>query len=310
MVNPGTVGIILVVYNQKHNLERLYNSLTEQSYKNFRIFFVDNHSSDRSMEFSKKLNENLNLKIDYLKLNENSGFAKGNNAGAEAAHKEECKHIFFLNNDMELDKSCIENLVKLINNDSHLALASGLILYENRDVIQEFGGNVDFDNYVIRKFYNGEKYNNSSVIPETLDVQYVSGGASFMRTDAFLETGLWEEKYFAYGDEIDLCRRIIEKGYTIKVTKDAVLRHFHNWSKQNKSSYYLEYYLIQRNKYLYFYKYNLKSNLLKAFVIDSVKFPVRLWWFKKKCDFKLGLYYLRGTFAGLIKKEGKPSFLL
>ena len=69
----------------------------------------------------------------------------------------------------------------------------------------------------------------------------------------------------------------------------------------------LEYYLIQRNKYLYFRKYSLFGRMLVAYVSDSFRFPRRLLWFVKVCDLKLGYYYLKGTYAGIIGHKGKPN---
>jgi hypothetical protein len=47
--------------------------------------------------------------------------------------------------------------------------------------------------------------------------------------------------------------------------------------------------------------------MLVTLLTDIIKFPWRLYWFMKVCDFKLGMYYLRGMFAGLINKKGKPK---
>ena len=56
-------GIVLVVTNEKHNLQMLYESLSKQTYKNFIIYFVDNNSSDGSVDFSKDLNKNFGFDI-------------------------------------------------------------------------------------------------------------------------------------------------------------------------------------------------------------------------------------------------------
>ena len=146
-------------------------------------------------------------------------------------------------------------------------------------------------------------------LPEVKTVDLVSGGSTFIKAEVLKKTGLWEESYFGYGDEIDLAKRVKEAGYKTVVTSRAMVWHNHKWDRSNKYGYYMEYYLIQRNKYLYFRKYGLTLNMLAALIIDWIKFPWRLIWFIKVCDFSLGIYYLKGTFHGLLNKIGKPEFV-
>ncbi len=310
-VNP--VGIILVVFKQRHNLELLYKSLSSGTYSDFKIYFVDNNQDDEDKNFSYKINEVFKLNIVYLKPGYNSGFAGGNNAGAEQAIKDGCKYIFFLNNDSILDKGCIQKLVDSIEKDGNIGAAGPLILYGDGSIkdplIQEVGEKVNFKSYKIRKHFEGDKYNVvKAELPETIESDMISGGAFFVRQEVLKKTGLWEEDYFAYGDEIDLAKRIKDAGYKIIAVSSSILYHNHKWNKKNKQGFYFEYYLIERNKFLYFYKYKLYTSIILSLLIDSFKFPIRLIWFIKVCDFKLGIYYLRGMLAGLFKRKGIPPF--
>ncbi len=306
------IGIILVMFRQKHNLELLYRSLAEQTEKDFRIYFVDNDPDCKDTEFSKELNSKYGLNIEDLASGENKGFAGGNNLGANRAIAGGCKYIFFLNNDTILEKSCLAELIKPLENDPALAASAPIIFYwdsgKTKGRVQEFGAKADCDSYRITKLYESVNYNEApGNIPEMLEVDLISGAATFIKAEALNKTGLWEESYFAYGDEIDLARRIKEAGYKCIVTKSAVLWHNHKWVKENKQGYYFEYYLIQRNKYLYFRRYGLYLNMLMAYIIDSLKFPFRLFWFIKVSGLKLGYYYLKGTYAGILGHKGKPN---
>jgi GT2 family glycosyltransferase len=311
-VKMSKTGVILVMFRQKHNLELLYGSLAEQSDKDFKIYFVDNDPACNDTEYSKTLNGNYNLNIEYIKTGENKGFAAGNNVGAKKAISDGCKYIFFLNNDTILENNCLSELIKPIENEPNIAACCPIIFYWKgsmvREHVQEFGASADFDSYKIVKNFEGVNYpENENRIHETLIVDLVSGGATLIKADALAKTGLWEESYFAYGDEIDLARRIKEAEYKCLVSKKAALWHNHRWVKQNKQGYYFEYYLIQRNKYLYFRKYSLYRKMFLSYVLDSVKFPWRLIWFTKVCDLKLGYYYIKGTYAGLLGIKGKPN---
>lgn len=307
-------GIILVVYNQRENLKALYESLSRQSYSCFTIYFVDNSSVDGSKDESVNLSKTYNLDIKYITPDTNTGFAKGNNLGAEEAVKDLCEYLFILNNDVVLDEDCLKNLINLAESDEKTAVTSPIILYgsagKSKNVIQEYGGKVNFGTYKIHKYYsqvNFEKTENA--IPEVMDVNIVSGGAMLMKSSVYKKTGLWEPLYFAYGDEIDLMKRIKDAGFNIKVTKSSKIWHSHKWNKENKSGYYFEYYMIERNKFLYFHKYKFYFSMAVTAAADIIKFPWRLLWFKKVCDFKLGFYYLRGLADGIRNKGGKPSLM-
>jgi len=307
----NTVGIIIVVYNQKHFLEGLYKSLQAQSFKDFNIYFIDNASSDNSLQYSKVLNGNNKLNIKYFALNKNTGYAGGNNTGAKEAVKDGCKYLFILNNDMILDKNCINELVKLMESDSSIACAGPLVLFNKQpDTIQEFGGKINFRSASLKKHYSGKNIYNIK-LPEILETDFISGGAMFIKSSVFVNAGMFEEAYFAYLDEIDLSKRIKSANAgKLLATSRAVVWHNHNWSKDNKNSFYVEYFLMERNKYLYYHKYGLYYSMFLMLLNDLFKFPWRLKWFIKVCNFKLGLYYLKGMLYGLLNKKGKPKFIL
>ncbi|MCC7158370.1 MAG: glycosyltransferase family 2 protein [Ignavibacteria bacterium] len=302
------------MHKQKHNLERLYSSLSKQTFKYFMIYFVDNNSNDVDIRLSKELNKTFGLGITYIKAGFNSGFAGGNNLGADRAIKDGCNRIFFLNNDVSLDENCIENLFNALTHSGGFDAAAPLILYGidsgNGDIIQEFGASCDFSRYKIRKNFGGLSFKeNDSNIPAVMTSDLLSGAAILINTGALKRSGMWEESYFAYGDEIDLFRRLKESGCRSAAIKDAKLWHYHKWTRSNKEGYYFEYYLIERNKFLYYRKFRLHFQMILAVTEDLLKFPSRLIWFMKVCDFKLGLYYLKGMLDGLMNRKGKPGFL-
>jgi GT2 family glycosyltransferase len=120
---------------------------------------------------------------------------------------------------------------------------------------------------------------------------------------------MFEEEYFGYFDEIDLAYRLkMKDDNKLYVTSRAKAYHNHySASPENKKTrYYFEYYLSERNKFLFYDKYGLRSSKYKMLVTDIIKFPVRLLWFRKVCGWKLGWYYLRGMWDGLRGVKGKP----
>lgn len=308
------VGILLVVYNEKHNLSLLFNSLKQQTHQNFIIYFVDNGSSDNSLEFAKELNTQLKLPIKYFPQKENTGFAGGNNIAAKEACKDKCDHIFVLNNDTELDNDCIKELINLIESDDKIGVAGPILFFWNkeklRNLMQFYGAKVDFNKYIVHENYSGKVFEDiKNSLPLKIYVDHVPGGATFMRTDLYRRIGLWDERYFIYGDEIDISRRVLDAGFKLAVSYKAKVWHNHKFLTKNKKGYYLEYYLIARNKFIYYYKYKLHGRIIIGFISDIIKFPFKLFWFKKVCDWKLGFYYFKGIVAGILNHYGKPNFL-
>jgi GT2 family glycosyltransferase len=309
----STLGIITVVTNEKHNLEEFYQSLLDQTFADFTLYFVDNNSGDGSYDFFSNLNADGKLKVKLIKLDYNSGFSMGCNVAAKKAINDGCKYLFISNNDLVYDKNAISELMKLVKADNSIVCAGPLLMMHSKKapgIIQEFGGKVNFRRGTMKKYYESAELNKVT-LPEVTDTDFVGGGVCFIRADVFEKAGMFETAYFGYFDEIDLSYRLkVVNHYKMAVTSKAIFWHDHYWTKKQKSNYYFEYYLSERNKFLYFHKYRMYFSMMLMFAEDCIKFPWRLRWFISVCDFKLGMYYLKGMFHGLANKKGKPDFLL
>jgi GT2 family glycosyltransferase len=308
----STIGIVTVVTNERNNLKDFFDALVSQTFKDFTLYFVDNNSTDGSQDYFNELNNSGHLRVKYIKLDYNSGFSAGSNIGAMQAIKDGCEYLFIVNNDVVIDSKCLDELKKCIESDASI-VCSGLLLFKHRDkypgIIQEFGGSIKFKQGRLYK-----NYENSDItkikLPDKLNTDFVGGGVCFIKAKIFESSGMYEEMYFGYFDEIDLSYRLkVINNYKMHVTAKAIAYHNHNWTKKNKQSYYFEYYLSERNKYLYFKKYSLRYSIITNLVSDLVRFPWRLIWFIRVCNFTLGIYYLRGMFAGLLNRKGKPDFV-
>lgn len=305
------IGIVLVVTNEKHNLELLYESLFHQTYRNFSIYFVDNNSTDGSVDYSMQLNKKFLFDIRYILQKVNIGDHKGNSIGASQAIKDNCDYIFVLNNDTELDALCLEELYKLIESDPKLGVVGPIFFYwteaKTRNLIQIYGAFVDYRTQKTEIVASGKIFEDAK-LPEVLECDYPIGGALFIRREVIEKLGtLFDDRWFMYNNEIDFAYSVKKLGYKSYATTKAKIWHNHKWSRDNKTGWYREYYLSERNKYLYYLKYNMNFYLLKSLFIDLVKFPWRYVWFTRKCDFKLGFYYLLGMFHGILNKQGKPK---
>ena len=99
------VSLIIVNWNGKKWLRNCLDSVYSQNYKNFEVIFVDNASTDDSVDFVKDNYPETKI----IQNEDNYGFAKGNNIATRIAKG---KYLFFLNNDTKVGKNFLTELVK------------------------------------------------------------------------------------------------------------------------------------------------------------------------------------------------------
>ena len=120
------VSVIIVNYNGKRYIDTLFKSLYELELDDIKlqIVFVDNASSDDSVEYLEK-----NYKSEILKIvrsKENTGFAGGNNLGVKNS---DGKYIALLNNDTKVDKQWIKTLYNRIKDDDTVGMINSKLLF-------------------------------------------------------------------------------------------------------------------------------------------------------------------------------------
>jgi len=302
----GTVAVLLVLYNEEKYIEKLAKSLNEQSYNCINIYAIDNNSKDESAKLLKKYIPDAKL----IRSNNNNGFAIGNNILAKQAAEDGADYLFVSNTDMILDSECITELVNLTNIDKTLGAAAPMILFGRDDaktnIIQCYADKADFNTGRTKSLHGSFVYSDNK-LPERIEVNTIHGGATFIRTDIYREIGLFNEDNFMYGDELDLAYRLKKTRYKMMVTKKAVAWHFHDWSKKNKKGYYLQYFYMTRNRYLFFHRHNKYISMMKESMKELLKSPLIIRWALKTADIKLAKYYYLGLLHGLLNKKGRTN---
>jgi len=297
------IGIIIVTFNSQKDIARQLDSIILQQYEDLVVYVVDNDSNDETLKIVEKYLHKISITIIATKMN--NGFAKGNNIGIQKAMDENCDLIFILNPDMQLEQKCIELISKRFILDEKIGVVGPIVLDSNKanKIIQSFGFKTNFRTQKKTLCFAGETL--SEKIPPEIYVDYVLGGAMMIRTNVLKTTGLFEESYFMYNDELDIAYRIYKAGFKTLCLRDAIVRHFHDFGNYNKRGNNLMYYYMMRNKYLYFYKYHFYTNLIFSVMKELVIIPLKIRWavFRKK-NIKLLKFYYSGLLDGLLHKKG------
>jgi GT2 family glycosyltransferase len=184
----------------------------------FEVIVVDNDSKDDSVAMVKK-----NFpKVNVIKNNENTGFAKGCNIGARVAKGE---YLLFLNSDTELkNNDTFTRLVSLIKKEK-VGVAGGMMVNQDNSYQRTFGSFYTLP-HVFKMLFLGEKSEIAiQNLHNTQEVDWVSGGFMLIKQSVFSKINGFNEKYFMYVEDVDLCYRVKKQGYHIVVDPTIQITH-------------------------------------------------------------------------------------
>lgn len=185
-------------------LELILPSLRRQTFRDFDVTVVDNGSTDGSAEYlAREWPE-----VRVVELPGNTGFPAAVNRGIEASRGE---YIALLNNDIELSADWLERLVDELDRKPGLGFVTGKILrFADRDVLEQAG----HDFYTCGLFApRGLDEKDTGQYDEPAPTAIASAAASIYRREAVEQVGAFDEDYFLYCEDADLCLRILLAGY-------------------------------------------------------------------------------------------------
>lgn len=253
-MNYPLISLVVVNYNGEDIIGKCLSSLVKVDYpKNkYEIIVVDNASIDNSIPIIKKF---TNAKL--IQNSSNMGYVGVNSC----LDKVNGKYIFVLNNDLEMEKNCLKEAVRVIEKDDTIGvIAPKFVNYYSRKM--ESSGT-----WVSRSFYTGH-YIDAKEEQTVKEVPYL--GIELIRADIAKKFGyIYDLDYFIYGEDLDLSLRFRLLGYKTVYVPGAIIYHMHAATTKKSKSYKMTF-LMERNSLMTFFKVLSLKNIL--FLLPYVLF--------------------------------------
>lgn len=233
------VTVTIATYNGLHLLETVLCSLKQQTFMDFRTVVVDDASSDGTVGW---LAEHWPA-VEVVAHEENRGVAAALNTCF--AMGEGSEFVLLLNNDVELDPACIEQLMGALRASPQAAVAQAKLLdFSRRELLDGTGDSYSWAGVPHRR---GQSELDQGQYDELQDVFGACAATALYRRSALEEVGGFDEQFFALCEDIDWSFRARLAGYSCRYAPAAVAYHigsaslgprvseftlYHNWRNQ------------------------------------------------------------------------------
>lgn len=235
MKNSGKkieLSIIIVDYNSEKYSLPLVKKLLENKTISFEIIFVDNNPGGNVNEI---FQNEFGTKIKIVKAGENKGFGAGNNLGAKLAQGE---YILLLNPDTEVVDDALEQMLNFMSKHAEVGAITPLILQSDKTPQRHFFGHFQT---LSRMILRNQASSLKQPYPNFFYAEMITAAAMMIRKELFEKLGGFDEKFFMYIEDEDLCHRIVNLGLKNAVLTTAKIIHFEGKSStsfEKKKFYY------------------------------------------------------------------------
>jgi len=216
--------IVILNWNGKHFLEKYLPGVIKHSnIPNVNVIVADNASTDDSLTYLESNHPNIRI----IRLEKNYGFAEGYN---RALSQVESDYYILLNSDVEVTEGWLQPLIDLMLQKPDIAACmpkiraiADRLSFEHAGAA---GGFIDKYGYVFcrgRMFHTVEK--DIGQYDTETEIFWATGACFMINAKLFHEMGGFDSEFFAHMEEIDLCWRLKNAGYTIWFTHRSVVYH-------------------------------------------------------------------------------------
>ena len=260
------VHLVTVLYNSEGVLRDFIESLKKQEEVEWRLYAIDNASTDNGIKYLEELRDH---RIQLIKNERNEGVAYGNNQGIIQALADGAEWILLLNNDTSFDKNTVIDLVNhSIENKSKVS--SPCIVYADHPEKVWYNGG-----YMKKWPFFGNLHHEVSELKKNNSKEYKYYDYAptcflLLHRDVILNVGLMWEEFFVYSDDVDYMVRIKKWGYKTMVDNSIIVRHHVGYSSGGEKSAFCQYYGA-RNHVLLMRRHLSKVHWMTLFILSIAK---------------------------------------
>jgi GT2 family glycosyltransferase len=244
----------------------------------FEVIVSDNGSTDGSIEFIREKYPQVQL----IENGRNLRFAKANNVGIRASHGE---YILILNPDTVIHEGALDTMIAFADQHPEAGAFGCRVLNADGSYqvsarpFASLAGELTAGCYLRPLGYLGSWFSSDTYVGWTGEtersVDWVTGCFILARAEVVHRIGGFDEQFFYYYEDMDLCRRIREAGYPIIYTPAATITHLKGQSTNQRLppvAFALD---SQVTRYLYYYKYDGKRGVRLARLISLLSLSLR-----------------------------------
>lgn len=213
MPSPPKVAVLVLNLNGQRHLSTCLPGLEAQVYPNLEIVVIDNGSTDDSIPFVRRTHPGARV----MELGYNAGFCGGYNHAVRAVDAE---WVVLLNNDTRVEPDWLTELMSAAERHQATVAASRMLDWDGAH-IDFVGGTTTFEGHS----WQIDHGKPASIVPEERDLLFACGGSMLITREAFLEAGGFDEKFFAYFEDVDLGWRLSVMGHRVTLAPRAVTYH-------------------------------------------------------------------------------------
>lgn len=225
------ISIIIVTHNSLPLLTSCFKSLTESNVDGSEIIVVDNNSDDESVAVARDISPD----VKTIENSTNLGFASACNQGAAAARN---GLLLFVNPDLVLDVDAIGKLSEFMRENSRAGAVTGRLRFPNGSFqpnCREFPNRSNIllsrGGMLARLIGQSRKYTLGDFETVT-PVPALAGAFLMIRRELFLSVNGFDERFFMYMEDTDLCLRLNERGYSNYFVPLAGAIHHWGWGSR------------------------------------------------------------------------------
>lgn len=211
------VSVVIVNWNGERFLDRCLSALFAQTVAPHEIILIDNASTDASLVIARRFPS-----VRVLVMNENLGFARGNNLAIEAVSAES-QWIVMLNPDAFAEPNCLEALLAAADANPGFDVFASKLVNAADTTLLDGGGDAY---HMSGRFWRiGHGAPAPSFLEPVREVFSPCAAAAMYRRSDLLELGGFDEDYFCYSEDVDLGFRLRLAGYRCLYVPAAVALH-------------------------------------------------------------------------------------